>query len=267
MRPIHRPQVLLILAATVALGAGCRGRTEKRDPFKVPGAQPLNDALVARDADAFTPRDSFLFLPASPSTLRFFWKDSSGKILGSLGAVKRMVEARGGHLRFAMNGGMYTEDQGPLGLLIQDGKTIHRLNRDTGYGNFYLRPNGVFFVTEKGEVGVCTTQDFPSKKGVRFATQSGPMLLIDGQPHPAFKDSSVNLNIRNGVGIRPDGSALLGISRVPVNFWDFAQAFRRKGCENALYLDGAVSRLYWPTGGWKDTGGAFGVIIGVVDGK
>ncbi len=209
--------------------------------------------------------DSFISFIAAPESIRLFWKDSAGIILGSLGAVQRTVEARGQRLRFAMNAGMYTETQGPLGLLISEGKPLHRLNRDTGYGNFYLRPNGVFFITEKGAAGVCRTPDFPSKKAVRWATQSGPMLLIDGRVHHAFKRGSQNVNIRNGVGIMPDGKVLLGISTVPISLWDFAGFFQQRGCRNALYLDGAVSRAFFPDGGLTDTGGAFGVMIGVVE--
>jgi uncharacterized protein YigE (DUF2233 family) len=207
--------------------------------------------------------DTFLTCTAAPTNIRLFWKDREGRILGSLGAVRHYTEDSGDTLRFAMNAGMYTEDQQPLGLFIQGGKTLRRLNRDTGYGNFYLRPNGVFFITEGGTADVCTTPDFPTKRNVQWATQSGPMLLIDGRIHPAFKQGSLNLNIRNGVGILPSGDVLLGIATVPVNLWDFAQAFKARGCKNALYLDGAISRAYFPQGGLEDTGGAFGVIIGV----
>lgn len=235
---------------------------------------PLNDAIVEKPVrqgfdsiDGFANRtlDSFISVEAAPTAVRLFWKDSLGRILGSLGAVQRLVQARGERLRFATNGGMYTETQGPLGLLVMDGKTLRRLNRDTGYGNFYLRPNGVFFLTEKGKAGVCRTEDFPEKKNVRWATQSGPMLIIDGQMHPIFRQGSQNINIRNGVGILPDGNVLLGISAVPISLWDFAGFFKQHGCRNALYLDGAVSRAYFPDGGLNDMGGAFGVMIGVVE--
>lgn len=273
MRPYYSAALLTAAFITsLALGA-CRSN-EQRQQAKVPGERLVNNTLrqkpVRQGFDsvgnfANTTLDSFVSIDASPAAVCLFWKDSAGRLLGSLGAVQRLVEARGERLRFATNGGMYTETGGPLGLFISEGKALHRLNRDTGYGNFYLRPNGVFFITKKGEAGVCRTPDFLAKKGVRWATQSGPMLLIDGRVHPAFKAGSQNVNIRNGVGILPDGKVLLGISTVPVSLWDFAGFFRQRGCRNALYLDGAVSRAFFPDGRLNDTGGAFGVMIGVME--
>jgi uncharacterized protein YigE (DUF2233 family) len=87
--------------------------------------------------------------------------------------------------------------------------------------------------------------------------------LIDGKIHPAFKDGSLNLNIRNGVGILPGNKILFAMSKWPVNFYDFAEYFKSQGCKDALYLDGAISRTYLPEKNWSQTGGDFGVIIGV----
>ncbi|MCE3260121.1 MAG: hypothetical protein K0S12_1762, partial [Bacteroidetes bacterium] len=109
----------------------------------------------------------------------------------------------------------------------------------------------------------CETGDFKTSSAVDYATQSGPMLVINGKLHPDFREGSKNLNIRNGVGILPDGKILFAISKVPVNFFDFAMYFKKKGCKNALYLDGFVSRAYLPEKDWQQTDGDFGVIIAV----
>ena len=53
------------------------------------------------------------------------------------------------------------------------------------------------------------------------------------------------------------------MSKVGVNFYDFANYFKRIGCKNALYLDGFVSRTYLPEKEWIQTDGNFGVIVGV----
>lgn len=90
------------------------------------------------------------------------------------------------------------------------------------------------------------------------------MLVIDGKLHPKFNEGSKNLNIRNGVGILPNGNVLFAMSKKKINFYDFAQYFKKLGCKNALYLDGFVSRTYLPSKGYKTNGGKFGVIIGVV---
>jgi uncharacterized protein YigE (DUF2233 family) len=88
--------------------------------------------------------------------------------------------------------------------------------------------------------------------------------MIDGQIQPAFKEGSANLNIRNGVGILPDGRIIFAMSKSGINFYDFAQYFKSLGCKNALYLDGLVSRAYLPEKNWAQTDGNFGVIIAVI---
>lgn len=195
--------------------------------------------------------------------LRLYWKDGKGTILGSIAHLRTYVATQNRVLQFAMNGGMYMVNRAPLGLFIQDGKTITKLNTASADGNFYLKPNGVFYITDGKQAQVCTTLDFKDDGHIRFATQSGPMLLIDGGIHPKFKQGSSNLHIRNGVGILPDGKVLFAISKIPVNFYDFALYFKEAGCKNALYLDGAVSRMYLPEKNWLQTDGDFGVIIGV----
>ena len=87
------------------------------------------------------------------------------------------------------------------------------------------------------------------------------MLLIDGAVNSILKQGSSNYNIRNGVGILTDGNILFAMSKKKINFYDFAMFFKSKGCKNALYLDGYVSKTYLPSKGWKQSGGNFSVII------
>ena len=162
-----------------------------------------------------------------------------------------------------MNGGMYKKDNSPQGLFIEDGTVRAALDTTSGVGNFYMKPNGIFYLTNDNRAAVCQTKAFINNGKIKFATQSGPMLLIDGQIHPAFKKGSANVNIRNGVGILPDSTVIFSMSRREVNFYDFAEFFASMGCKNALYLDGFVSRTYLPEENWKQLDGNFGVIIGV----
>jgi uncharacterized protein YigE (DUF2233 family) len=199
------------------------------------------------------------------SNLKLYWKDDQGKILRSIQNLKTYLENKDLHLLFALNGGMYKEDNSPLGLFIQDQKKLSSINTYEGNGNFYLKPNGVFYITTDKKAEVCKTIDFVDSEKIQYATQSGPMLLIDGEIHPVFKKGSSNLNIRNGVGILPDGKIVFAISKKEINFYDFASYFKNLGCKNALYLDGFVSRMYLPEKKWKQTDGNFGVIIGVTD--
>lgn len=193
--------------------------------------------------------------------LKLYWKNYSSKPLKSILNLKNYLSAKKKKLVFAMNGGMYMEDNSPLGLYIENGKTLRKLNTFDASGNFYLKPNGVFYITENKKGVVCKTEDFKNDPNIKFATQSGPMLLIDGEFHTAFRQGSSNLNIRNGVGILPDGKVIFAMSKVPVNFYDFALFFKNKGCKNALYLDGSVSRTYLPEKDWIQTDGDFGVMI------
>ena len=197
--------------------------------------------------------------------VEFFWSNAGGEIFKSFENVKKEVEKSGGKLRFAMNGGMYMEDQKPLGLFIQNGKTLAPLNTREASGNFYLKPNGVFGIRDNNQAFLATTENFKDDGQIKFATQSGPMLLVGGQINAQFTEKSDNLNIRNGVCVTADSKVIFSISRRAVNFYDFAVHFREAGCRNALFLDGFVSRMYLPEKDMTDLGGEFGVIIAVVE--
>lgn len=152
---------------------------------------------------------------------------------------------------FAMNAGMFGSYREPVGLLIKDGRAIGRLNRDTtGYGNFYMQPNGVFYVDNNGRADVVTTQYFfdysPYRENIRVATQSGPMMITNGRINSTFTPGSHNVHFRNAVGVTRHGKVIFAISKQQVNFYEFAAFLQKQGCVNALYLDGAVSRMYLP---------------------
>ena len=195
--------------------------------------------------------------------LHFYLKNENGENYRSFKNVKEAIKSKGKKMIFAMNGGMFQENLSPLGLYIESGKLIKSANRvQEAYGNFYLQPNGVFFITQDNKAGICKTEDFRVTREIKYATQSGPMLLIDGKIHLGFGENSANKHIRNGVGILPDGSILFAISEELVRFYDFADFFRQRGCKNALYLDGFVSRIYLPSKGKTEVNeGDFGVII------
>ncbi|MBL7920062.1 MAG: phosphodiester glycosidase family protein [Bacteroidia bacterium] len=223
---------------------------------------------------AFTKSDERIInyiVDVKTQDLKLYWKDDSVKNFKSILKLKNWLESKKKNLVFAMNGGMYMEDNAPLGLFIQEGKTIRSIN--TAYsakGNFYLMPNGIFYITKDKIAQVSKTADFVKTEKnhkINYATQSGPMLLIDGEIHPEFKEGSSNLNIRNGVGILPDGKVIFAMSKELINFYDFAMYLKKLGCKNALYLDGFVSRTYLPEKNWIQTDGNFGVIIAVTTTK
>ena len=195
--------------------------------------------------------------------IKFYCKDDKNGTFRSIQNLKLWLEKNQRKLVFAMNGGMYKPDNSPQGLYIENQKTLSPLNTAEGNGNFYLKPNGVFYITTDSIPEICTTTNFRNNRQVKWATQSGPMLVIDGRIHPAFKEGSANLNIRNGVGILPGKKVVFAMSKNEISFFDFANYFKSLGCANALYLDGLVSRTYLPEKNWVQTDGNFGVIIGV----
>lgn len=197
--------------------------------------------------------------------LKFYWKDANGENYLNLGCLKEDLSKNGQQLVFGMNGGMYLKDHSPQGLFIENGQTLSKLNTKTNnYGNFYLQPNGVFYLTKDHKGVVCSTQSFEPSEDILYANQSGPMLLIDGQIHSKFTKGSKNLHIRNGVGVLPNGSLLFAMSKKRINFYDFASYFKQHGCKNALYLDGFVSKTYLPSKEWEQLDGNLGVLIGEV---
>lgn len=167
------------------------------------------------------------------------------------------------HAVALMNGGMFGPDNGPIGLFITNGQERHSINLREGEGNFHLKPNGVFWLDQRGVARVSVSEAFVADPStVRFATQSGPMFLIDGVVHPAFKAESTNKLVRNGVGVSADGQLVyLVISQGAVRFHDFATLFRDElNCDDALFLDATVSRL-WTSGDIPTS--RFGAVIAV----
>jgi len=197
--------------------------------------------------------------------LRLFNLSTDGSVLGSFARVDAMLASEGKALAFAMNGGMYHADRRPVGLYIEDGREQAPAVASAGPGNFGLLPNGVLCLTEGGAAVIETRTYLAAPPACHHATQSGPMLVIDGRLHPRFLPDSDSRFVRNGVGVRTDGQVAFAISDRPVTFHEFARLFRDVlETPNALYLDGKVSKLYAPDLGRSDIGLPMGPIVGAV---
>lgn len=203
---------------------------------------------------------------AARDDLRLFLSDAEGDNWGHFATLDAALGQHGQRLAFAMNAGMYHDDRSPVGHYREGGVEAMRVVPNAGPGNFGLLPNGVFCI-RPGRADVIETTAFIARvPECRDATQSGPMLVIDGALHPRFLPDSNSRYIRNGVGTSADGTrAVFAISRETVTFHEFGRLFR-DGLDlpNALYFDGNISRLYAPSLNRRDPGFPMGPIVGVV---
>jgi uncharacterized protein YigE (DUF2233 family) len=230
--------------------AACRGS-------EVAEAAPQSPC-VARNFEG----SRFTVCGSSGAAVEIRTSDRSGKPYRSFAALGQALGKRADRVAFAMNAGMFGEDGHAIGLLIEDGRQIHAINRREGGGNFHLLPNGVFLVRKDGRAAVVTSANFKPSSDIAFATQSGPMLVIDGKLHPAIEPDGQSRHIRNGVGIGPGGTALFVISGEPVSFGKLARLFRDElHANNALYFDGSVSSLWDPANGRQDAFTELGPIV------
>ncbi|AXT27985.1 hypothetical protein D1823_16285 [Ruegeria sp. AD91A] len=204
---------------------------------------------------------------AETEDLRLFLNDENGDLLGHFSSVNEALAPGGERLAFAMNAGMYHDDRSPVGHYVENGKEVMRVISNPGPGNFGLLPNGVFCIRE-GRADVYETLDFLDQApDCRYASQSGPMLVINGELHPRFLPDSTSLYVRNGVGTSADGTRVVfAISEDYVTFHEFGRLFRDVlETPNALFFDGNISRMYDRANNRSDVGFSLGPIVGVVE--
>lgn len=234
---------VIVFLAGPALGATCRDVVYKKTPYTICQAQRGQDDL------------------------RLFYQNAQGQPYGNFLNLLRDLELNDQTLVFGMNAGMYHPDLSPVGYYREIGKTYQSVVTSAGPGNFGMLPNGVFCIRPDAWEIIETLRFKSMSPDCSFATQSGPMLVIDGEFHPRLIPNSTSRYIRNGVGVSGD-HAYFVISNKPVNFYDFASLFRDYLDTNmALYFDGNISRLYVLDPFRHDFGRPFGPMVGVVVAK
>lgn len=223
------------------------------------------DPVQCRNLEHAGNRYAVCDVDVANADLRLFLRDESGAVLGQFSTIDSALAAKGRKLEFAMNAGMYHSDRTPVGLYVEDREEEMRVVSDPGPGNFGLLPNGVFCIGPDRADVYETLAFVETAPECLYATQSGPMLVIDGELHPRFLLDSTSRYIRNGVGTDADGSrAVFVISRNSVTFHEFGSFFRDAlKIPKALYFDGNISRLYAPALGRNDLGFAMGPVVGV----
>ena len=220
-------------------------------------------ASVDHRGDAYT----VCVFNMSKHDIRLFHSDAAKVPFLQFSALVRELDEQGETLIFAMNGGMYHDDRRPVGFYRDQYGDQASVNTNDGPGNFHLKPNGVFWLSAD-RAGVTESLAF-RESGIDpvYATQSGPMLVIEGGLHPGLNPDGTSHRRRNGVGVSADGQTVyFVISDAAVTFHEFATLFRDQiGVPDALFLDGQVSRMYAPSYSRNELGADLGPIVGVVE--
>ncbi len=252
-----RPRFWIGAAAALALAAIAAFVLLRFAPGGPPACHP-----VLFDGDVFTVCE----LDLARDDFRLVTDDATGAPLRSFAALERALGRLASRVRFAMNAGMFDEGGRAIGLYVENGEERHSISTSHGPGNFHLLPNGVFSIDRDGQARVETTPAFIARRDTPvWATQSGPMLVIEGALHPAFQEDGPSRLIRNGVGVVDPHHALFVISETPVSFGKFARLFRDAlHCRNALFLDGSVSSLWAPQLNRRDSNDALGPLLVVL---
>ncbi|QDE41697.1 hypothetical protein FIV34_15930 [Luteibacter pinisoli] len=231
----------LALAGLAGLSIGC--------------AEPA-DAVDGREV-VFDSQSYFVVtVDTRREDIELFWRNpDTSEPFATIESLKAWTASKGRTLAFATNAGIYDRDFRPLGLYVEDGKAIVPLNLAHGNprsGNFSLLPNGVFAVYDDGTAEVRSTDAFrASARKPRWATQSGPMLVVDGEVNTQFDNGSDSMKWRSGVCAKTAHDVVFVVSRAPVNFHAFARLFRDNlGCRDALFLDGTISQAWTPGDGY-----------------
>ena len=210
-------------------------------------------------------------LQQSDYSMQLFWQqhDSTAPLLTFDNLLSNLPSKQ--TLKFAMNAGMYNEQYAPIGYTVIEGKEIRALNLKQGGGNFHLLPNGVVWWDKAGKVQISESNALSKqlKNGQAqpwYASQSGPMLVIDNDIHPQFNPDSTSAKFRNGIGVCSDGTVKFINSNQPVTFYHFAALFKDDlNCPNALFLDGGIASAFYAPSIDKHDKKDMGVIIGMVE--
>jgi len=241
-----------LLLSVLTCGCGNHSSTEEEDPS-------FSSARLAFQDNTY----DIFEVDLTQNKLCFYLRDDRGDHYENFARLKQQLDRAGKQLVFATNGGIFQPSFEPNGLYIEEGKMIFPLETADGDGNFYLKPNGVFQVGEKG-AAILPSSEWKASPGIRCATQSGPLLLRNGKQHEALRMASHSMYVRSGVGLISPTRVVFVISNEPVNFYDFTMFFKdRLKCRDALYLDGQISKMYLPELDRHELEGRFGPMIAV----
>jgi uncharacterized protein YigE (DUF2233 family) len=253
MRLLHRILLSSLLALASAAGTGHAAPA---------GAAPVQARTLTHQGVAY----EVVVIDLRRADLRVYLDDERGARIGTFGRLRAFLGRRGVELLAATNAGIFEPGFVPTGLHVERGVALRPLNLARGEGNFFTQPNGVFFIAQGG-AGIAESSAFARRGApVQEATQSGPLLLLDGKIPPGISPRSRHRKLRSGVCVIDERQVAFGISRAEVTFHQMAKMFAQAlSCRSALYLDGTISGLHAPQIGRTDEDrGPFAGILGVI---
>lgn len=192
-----------------------------------------------------TPTDSektFELVKITPRTHEFgVYQNTTQETAKSIGEIQQSEKAA-----FTLNGGFFTEDFRPTGLLISNGKKLHTQS------NASLL-NGIFAIDKEGKGILLDQKDKPDPKIYPFAIQNGPV-LIDNDGNIMIKSDTGKLASRSLIGLdKSDNIIFIFIKQGFLNptnsisLYELAHLlkenteFSRIGAHSILNLDGGTS--------------------------
>ena len=230
-------KVYLILAIVIILGMLIFFLNIKKE----------NKRLENKNVDkkvSITNEDFLIYYPdLEKSIIKMYWKSDDGTPYKSMKEFISKLSDR--KILFATNGEIYSKNYTPEGLYIENHKIISDLNLNNGEGNFYMRPNGVFYI-ENNKPMITDSNDFVYNKNISYAVQSGPLLIKNGEINKSFGENSNSLKVRSAVGIDKENKIFFYMSKKDISFYNFSKyALDELGCEQLLFLDGTISKMYF----------------------
>lgn len=147
----------------------------------------LGPLLTAGEyASVTNTRGTFHLYRAHPDEQSLHWQGADRQPLRTFEALTAQLQASGREPVFLMNAGIFEPGGVPSGLHTEERRELKGINMADGVGNFYLKPNGVFFIDDQGARILRSEVYAASAFKPRLALQSGPMLLINGTPPPCL---------------------------------------------------------------------------------
>ena len=194
--------------------------------------------------ERITNSDFLIYKPdLEKSDIKMYWKSEDGTAYKNIkNFISKSSEKK---ILFVTNGGIYTENYTPEGLYIENYKLMSELNLRKEFGNFYMKPNGVFYI-ENGKPIISDSEEFQYNKNISYAVQSGPLLIKNGEINKEFSSDSKSFKIRSAVGLDNENKVFFYMSKKEISFYEFSKyALDNLDCKQLLFLDGTISKMYF----------------------